>query len=429
VVKEITPQQCRLRDMTYSAPITVDLEYTRGKEIVIKKGGRNPGEGAVLIGHLPLMLRSDRCARRRGRVCCGMLLEQALPTHQTCSCALLRFDLKVTWPCARVPARMRWAAGIWAAALCNVAGLTAVRAVAQVCAQGQERERAGRPECALAPTPAARRGPAWRAVQDVRQLLRQSVRASADTQSMFARAEECPLDPGGYFVVKARPPLPRMHAHMRARAPARSHRALRRPAAVQHSGQRRRPLAEAETSQGLEAPRARGRQGAEKVVLIQEQLSNNRIIIDTDKAGGVTATVTSSTHERKTRTVLAVNKGRICLRHNTFQCGAALYSFTLYPRMHGAVLGMLLRAICSSSRCRSSSARGARDATQPGRAGWARVFSKQHARACGAKVDCCPVGAPGCREKCVQPLTSYGSLFRAAWSSTSQSPLALAGRT
>ena len=62
VVKDITPQQCRLRDMTYSAPITVDLEYTRGKEIVIKKGGRNPGEGAVLIGHLPLMLRSDRCA-------------------------------------------------------------------------------------------------------------------------------------------------------------------------------------------------------------------------------------------------------------------------------------------------------------------------------------------------------------------------------
>jgi DNA-directed RNA polymerase III subunit RPC2 len=78
-----------------------------------------------------------------------------------------------------------------------------------------------------------------------------------------------------------------------------------------------------------------GRQGAEKVVLIQEQLSNNRIIIDTDKAGGVTATVTSSTHERKTRTVLAVNKGRICLRHNTFQCGRALYPVpcTLNPRM------------------------------------------------------------------------------------------------
>ncbi len=64
-------------------------------------------------------------------------------------------------------------------------------------------------------------------------------------------------------------------------------------------------------------------QGAEKVVLIQEQLSNNRIIIDTDKSGLVTASVTSSTHERKTKTNLVVNKGRICLRHNTFQCAHA----------------------------------------------------------------------------------------------------------
>ena len=61
-------------------------------------------------------------------------------------------------------------------------------------------------------------------------------------------------------------------------------------------------------------------QGAEKVVLIQEQLSNNRIIIDTDKNGAITASVTSSTHERKTKTNMVINKGRICLRHNTFQC-------------------------------------------------------------------------------------------------------------
>ena len=25
--------QCRLRDMTYSAPITVDIEYTRGSQV------------------------------------------------------------------------------------------------------------------------------------------------------------------------------------------------------------------------------------------------------------------------------------------------------------------------------------------------------------------------------------------------------------
>lgn len=28
IVGDITPQQCRLRDMTYAAPITVDVEYT-----------------------------------------------------------------------------------------------------------------------------------------------------------------------------------------------------------------------------------------------------------------------------------------------------------------------------------------------------------------------------------------------------------------
>ena len=59
VQTDITPQQCRLRDITYAAPITVDIEYTRGKEIVVKKG-RN-GQGAVCIGRMPLMLRCDRC--------------------------------------------------------------------------------------------------------------------------------------------------------------------------------------------------------------------------------------------------------------------------------------------------------------------------------------------------------------------------------
>ena len=28
--------QCRLRDMTYSAPITVDIEYTRGSQRIIR---------------------------------------------------------------------------------------------------------------------------------------------------------------------------------------------------------------------------------------------------------------------------------------------------------------------------------------------------------------------------------------------------------
>ena len=56
----ITPQACRLRDMTYAAPISVDVEYTRGKEIIVRKGKN--GVGAVVIGRMPLMLRSDRYA-------------------------------------------------------------------------------------------------------------------------------------------------------------------------------------------------------------------------------------------------------------------------------------------------------------------------------------------------------------------------------
>ena len=62
-----TPQQCRLRDATYSAPITVDIEYTRGKEIVVKRG--RGGVGAVSIGRMPLMLRCDRCVARGGGGC------------------------------------------------------------------------------------------------------------------------------------------------------------------------------------------------------------------------------------------------------------------------------------------------------------------------------------------------------------------------
>lgn len=34
---QATPNQCRLRDLTYSAPIYVNIRYTRGRQIVIKK--------------------------------------------------------------------------------------------------------------------------------------------------------------------------------------------------------------------------------------------------------------------------------------------------------------------------------------------------------------------------------------------------------
>ena len=54
VNERITPQECRLRDITYSAPIYVDIEYTRGNQRVLRRG--------QIIGKMPVMVRSNRCA-------------------------------------------------------------------------------------------------------------------------------------------------------------------------------------------------------------------------------------------------------------------------------------------------------------------------------------------------------------------------------
>ncbi|KAL1619116.1 DNA-directed RNA polymerase III complex subunit Rpc2 [Neofusicoccum ribis] len=49
----ITPNECRLRDMTYAAPIVVDVEYKKGNVKVKRKG--------IHIGRMPIMLRSNKC--------------------------------------------------------------------------------------------------------------------------------------------------------------------------------------------------------------------------------------------------------------------------------------------------------------------------------------------------------------------------------
>ncbi|KAI1721433.1 RNA polymerase rpb2, domain 6 domain-containing protein [Ditylenchus destructor] len=50
---KVTPHECRLRDMTYAAPIYVDIEYTRGNQRVVRN--------KLIIGRMPIMLRSSRC--------------------------------------------------------------------------------------------------------------------------------------------------------------------------------------------------------------------------------------------------------------------------------------------------------------------------------------------------------------------------------
>lgn len=137
ISKPTTPHECRLRDMTYSAPITVDIEYMRGSQRVSRTG--------LLIGRMPIMLRSSNCV------------------------------------------------------LTN------------------------------------------------------------KSEYELAKMNECPLDPGGYFVVK----------------------------------------------------------GQEKVILIQEQLSRNRLILEEGKYG-VQCQVTSSTHEKKTRTIVFVKANKYYLGHNSF---------------------------------------------------------------------------------------------------------------
>ncbi|KAF7320895.1 DNA-directed RNA polymerase subunit beta [Mycena chlorophos] len=138
VERKVTPHECRLRDITYSAPISVTIHYTRGKNIV---------QRTVNIGRLPVMLRSSKCY------------------------------------------------------------------------------------------------------------------LTGKTPAELARMTECPLDPGGYFVVK----------------------------------------------------------GTEKVILVQEQLSKNRIIVELDSVKNIVqASCTSSTHGGlKSKTYVATKKGKIYLRHNS----------------------------------------------------------------------------------------------------------------
>ncbi|KAF3989455.1 hypothetical protein FT662_02821 [Candidozyma haemuli var. vulneris] len=164
----MAPHECRLRDLTYSAPIYVDVEYTRGRKIIMHKD--------LEIGRMPVMLRSNKC-----------------------------------------------------------------------------------------------------------------VLDGIDEQQM-AKFEECPIDPGGYFIVN----------------------------------------------------------GTEKVILVQEQLSKNRIIVEADeKKGIVQASVTSSTHERKSKTYVISKNDKIYLKHNSI---AEDVPIVIALKAAGIVSDMeVLQLVCGSN--------------------------------------------------------------------------------
>ena len=64
-------------------------------------------------------------------------------------------------------------------------------------------------------------------------------------------------------------------------------------------------------------------QGTEKVILIQEQLSKNRVLVGMDRHGNVEARCTSFTTERKVQTNMITRHGKLLLVHSAFRCALA----------------------------------------------------------------------------------------------------------
>lgn len=57
--------------------------------------------------------------------------------------------------------------------------------------------------------------------------------------------------------------------------------------------------------------------GVEKVILMHEQLSKNRVIIELDPKDNISASITSSTHERKSRCNIFFKNQKVYLKHNS----------------------------------------------------------------------------------------------------------------
>jgi DNA-directed RNA polymerase III subunit RPC2 len=185
-----SPQLCRLRDLTYSAPLLATIRYTRGNHVVEKRG--------VCVGRIPVMVRSQHCVLSR-------------PTPD---------DKKKSGDDATKPIAHGGGAVVGSAAM-------------------------------------------------LASSLSSSSMASHVASAAAAQHKECPYDPGGYFIIK----------------------------------------------------------GVEKAILIQEQLSKNRVILEASEESGsnggatpnaiITASITSSTHERKSKSYILWKHGRVYLKNNT----------------------------------------------------------------------------------------------------------------
>lgn len=106
------------------------------------------------------------------------------------------------------------------------------------------------------------------------------------TEAELAKLKECPHDPGGYFIIRG---TEKVNGNISAYTLF-------------------RPL------RGLNWNVFRV-----QVILIQEQLSRNRILIDKDARGVMFCQVRSSTHDKKSRTSVVIKKGKYYVSHNALQ--------------------------------------------------------------------------------------------------------------
>ena len=90
-------QECRLRDITYAAPIDVDVEYTRGNQKVIKKVLSIENFLLVYlfnfqdltIGRMPIMLQSSKCILRGLVRILNFLFLSGIPPINFLLCSLI----------------------------------------------------------------------------------------------------------------------------------------------------------------------------------------------------------------------------------------------------------------------------------------------------------------------------------------------------